>query len=166
MTAGTEEGHGRAGPGEERTGGEKKGDEEGCGWWGRRGGGGIGGVAAQPLLPERSLWLAAGAAGSSGLQSAFARLSAATSGQFPSASASVLAVAAVAARSRRHHQRRAQSPPPPRLSERRRRQIFSPVLATGRGACREMQSQVWGAGGERRKRPVSREEGPEREREM
>lgn len=57
-------------------------------------------------------------------------------------------------------------PPPPRLSERRRRQIFSPVLATGRGACREMQSQVWGAGGERRKRPVSREEGPEREREM
>lgn len=31
-------------------------------------------------------------------------------------------------------------PSPLQLSERRRRQIFSPLLATSRGACREMQS--------------------------
>ncbi|XP_027456162.1 uncharacterized protein LOC113925755 isoform X2 [Zalophus californianus] len=155
MAAGTEEGRGRAGPGVKLRGRLRE-----VGWAGAVEGWG---VAAQPLLLERRLWLAAGPGqqGPRGLELAFARLSATTGGQSPSASASVLAAAAAAARSRRRR-RRAQSPPT-RLSERRRRrrQIFSPSLAAGRGACREMQSRVCGAGG-RKEEEGSRRGGEER----
>lgn len=65
MAAGTEQGHGQAGQA------GRSGEEDGCGRWGRQRGWTDGGVSAQPLLPERSLWLAAdwgseGPPGSSG----------------------------------------------------------------------------------------------------
>lgn len=138
---------GPARPGRQRRGGRRP----EAGWAGAA----RDGVAAEPPLPERSLWPAAdvGAAGSAGLLPAFARPSATTGGQFPAASASLLAVAAAAARSRRRHRRRAQSPPtrtlgapppppPPNL----------PPLIGCPGAYREMQSRARGAGRARRKR--------------
>lgn len=107
-----------------------------------------------------------GAAGSSELESAYARLSVATRGQFPSASASILAVDA-AARSRRRHRRRAQSPPtptlrappPPNLQRligcRPRRLPGNAVPGLGRGGRKEEEASQRGG-----------KEGPERQPEM
>lgn len=151
MAAGTEEGHGRAGPGQARPGAERR---KAAGGRAGRGCGGMG-VAEQPLLPETSLWLAAGRGqqgppGSSRPTHACPERPVDSSPQPPPRFWPSTPPPAPAAATDAAHK-----VPPPRLSERRRRQIFSGLLAVGRGAYREMQSRVWGAGGERRKRPVS-----------
>lgn len=135
MAAGTEEGHGRAGPGVLR-------EEEGSGGGEGRGGRGTG-------SPRRRCCQRGAYGWRPGQDSRVlgARLGIRTPLRgdlctVPSASASMLAAAAAAAAPAAA----AHKAPPPRLSGRRRRQILSPSLAAGRGACREMQSRVRDAG--------------------
>ncbi|XP_071068658.1 POLG alternative reading frame-like [Dasypus novemcinctus] len=109
MAAGTEEGHGRARPGVEPGGGrllEVGWDRAVERWGGRRAAAAAAGE--EPVASGR-----AEAARSSGLDSAFARLSAAARGEPPSASARALAAAA-AARSRRRRAHKAPPAPAPR----------------------------------------------------
>ncbi|KAG8512434.1 LETM1 domain-containing protein LETM2, mitochondrial, partial [Galemys pyrenaicus] len=93
MAASTKEGHGRAGPGVKR-----RGEEEGCRRCARKGWKRDGGRRAAAAAGEQPVaGGAAGAAETSVLNSAFARLFLATSGQSPWASANVLAATTAAA---------------------------------------------------------------------
>lgn len=114
MAAGTEEGHGRAGPGAKRRGGRLR----EVGWageleeWGSR-------RAAAAAREEPGAGGRAGAVGSSGPASAFARLSAATGRQSPRPRPPppppYWPLPPAPAACRRRRRRRAQCPPSPTL---------------------------------------------------